>query len=374
MFNLSEYEGLARTTYKLDPAGVDAGWPASVAYTEGQGDVRHSRTQTKRGGYIELFAGGEGSVAGIELPIYFGRAAGSLTAVVVRAKHLTYSGLRPTVRVEMTQKNVTTPRRYGVILEETAASSVVENGGVEEKTTIMSGNMTQVDDGHVGFVVDFPKRTMQSVVGYSPVFNDLPSTGGVYSIRISNESKTSPAYYNHTLGVGIVEVTLIWGRPGDESFVQLGQSSEPVHCLALNPQSVTIPAGNSLPDGRDQNITWAGAVGERLGWSYDSGSGAYTLCAGRWDISSQILVSSSGEGVVEFKAVTTSGALLGFSRATVSPGGETTLSLSLLARLTSGQQVRFVLNSKVDGDVVVSGVTRSGNVRMVRVAPLEVRP
>lgn len=368
MFNLDKYEGLARTTYILDPATVDPGWTNSVSSVQGQGKVSRDITQNRPGGTIDLFAGGPDSKATIEIPVPFGNSARSLAAVVVNTERMTFNGMRPTARIEMVQRGVSAPRRAGLILEETGAAAITNDGSEEVKTMIMSGNMTQSNNAHVGFMVDFLDNTFAGHVGYSPVFLNMLSTSGVYSIRISNESKTSPAYYNHTLGVGLVEVTLIWNKPGKATEVMLGNTPSPVWISSVNPVSATVASGDSLPLGRDQVLTWQSVIGDSDGWTYNESTGWLTVQEGRWRIDASVTVETAGSGPIELRAMTTEGRVLSVSRAYANPGQAMTLSTGVLTALTHNQQVRFVLNNASSGSVSVSGDVRTGNFSLVRTA------
>lgn len=368
MFNLDKYKGLARTTYTLDPAAVDPGWVNSVSSVQGQGKVSRDITQNRPGGTIDLFAGGPESKAAIEIPVFFGNSARSLAAVVVNTERMTFSGMRPTGRIEMVQRGSSNPRRAGLVLEETGASAVTTDGSEEVKTMIMSGNMTQSENAHVGFMVDFLDNTFEGNVGYSPVFLNMLSTSGVYSVRISNESKTSPAYYNHTLGVGLVEITLIWNKPGKATEVMLGNTPSPVWISSVNPVSATVASGDSLPLGRDQVLAWQSVIGDSDGWTHNESTGWLTVQEGRWRIDVSVTVESSGSGPIELRAMTTDGRVLSVSRANVNPGQVMTLSTGVLTALTHNQQVRFVLNNASSGSVSVSDDVRTGNFSLVRIA------
>lgn len=216
MFNLDKWAGLVRTEYVLDGSTVDAAVLASMATVTGTGAVSVATPFTTPGGQLRLAVGATAGKATIILPPQLGNGAGgTLAAVAVEIAGISYTNLRPTLKAELIQQGSGDPKRYGIRNDEMGAHLIAYPGGagVETVKTVMAGNLVDQKDAACGMLYDFGAQSMQAHFGYSPASNAF-SMGGTWKLAISNETKASPAYYSHTLGIRQIRFTCIWGVPG----------------------------------------------------------------------------------------------------------------------------------------------------------------
>lgn len=217
MFNLDKWAGLARTEYVLDGSTADATVLAPMGAATGTGSVSVTTPLNTPGGQVRLAVGATSGKATLTLPPTFGNGTGgTLAAVLVEIVGISYTGLRPTFKAELVQQGSSDPKRYGIRNDETGAHIIAYPGGgaVEVVKTVMAGNLTDSKDAACGMLYDFGAQTMLGHFGYSPASSGF-LMGGTWKLAISNETKATPAYFGHTLGIRQVKLTCIWGVSGE---------------------------------------------------------------------------------------------------------------------------------------------------------------
>lgn len=210
MWNLDKWDGLARTTYVLDGSTVTQATVDGLKTVTGSGAVTVPSTVSTAGGQVRLGTGATAGTAGVTFPRAFAGAA--VKAVVVDVQGIAVEGLRPTFRAQLAQG----ARRAGVLFDELGAHVTADGQSV----TVMGGNMTYSRDGACGVLVDADAGTMQGHYGYSVAQVPL-ALSGTWSLLLSNETKDSPNYKNHVLGVRSASLTLIWDMPGGHTTTVL---------------------------------------------------------------------------------------------------------------------------------------------------------
>lgn len=212
MFDLTAFEGMARTRYVLDASCVSAATLAANSTVSGAGTVTLSPLNVA-GGRITMSTGSN-DMATVTYPVQFGSTQRSVLAWMVEVEGLSTNGIRGTVRVEAAQTagSGNTGLAWsdnGVRMNTTAPDVTLP--------TIQEGSFQDMSNGRAGVLVDASGGTT-SAVAYGYLGGTMVRTGqGVHTAGFLSGRIRSVGATPGTAEVSFrrLTVTVIWGVPGD---------------------------------------------------------------------------------------------------------------------------------------------------------------
>lgn len=250
MWNLDKWDGLARTTYVLDGSVVTQGTVDGMKTVTGTGAVTVPATPPQ----VRLSVGATAGTAQLTFPRTISSA--DVAAVIVNVQGITITGLRPTFRAQLAQAG----RRAGVLFDEMGAHLTAES----QQATLMNGNMTYSADGACGVLADFATGKIRGHYGYSVgELGFIPD--GSWTVLLSNETKDTPNYKNHTLGFRSASLTVIWNLPGGEHVASSG-GVVPADTAAANRAEAAATRAEAVTTDLDQAMRTAVAEADALQW------------------------------------------------------------------------------------------------------------
>lgn len=214
VFNLDKYAGLARTEYIVDASVISSAVLASMVANTGGATTELAPTLVTPGGRILMSAPASADKSVLTIPVTFGNVGGSLKAWMVELSGLFCNTSRPTLQLRASSNSSETKYNglkwdsSGVILEAIDESSTYNSQVAKE------GNFFTTDRTDMGFLVDYQNPTVKSLqghFGYARVAQELVSTQGTHSVRLTNIGGTSPS----VIGFKQLKLTCFWGTHGE---------------------------------------------------------------------------------------------------------------------------------------------------------------
>lgn len=217
-WNLDKYYGLMRSEYVVHSAMTAPSFIADNTTTTGSGGISTPTIMTAPGNSISLTTGATEGTTKLTLPPRFGQQSGSMKAVMVEVTGIGFEGLRPTFKVHLEQQASSNPREFGILLDEQGGHVRAKTSTDETLSAAMISNILEIENGAVGFLMEFSEGTSADLYGHvahSESGLHLPAAGGTYRVVLSNETKDSPNYKDHSVSFKQVKLTLVWNFPGD---------------------------------------------------------------------------------------------------------------------------------------------------------------
>lgn len=194
----SKYVGLGCSSFVFD--GTVSATPVSGVEVSGSGTL--SLVPLVSGGGLSLAVGAHPGAVAYTLPA---SVRDGVRAVRLIVDGISHTGLRPTLKM-FAKVGV---NDVGIRSDEMGVWLV---SGTAE-LCLMKGNLVAAADGYATIDVDFRQKKVTGMYGGST--GSLPMNfTGVTSFSVSNETKSSPAYANHSATLKRVAAQVVWNRPG----------------------------------------------------------------------------------------------------------------------------------------------------------------
>lgn len=212
-FDLSKYEGLAKTLYYIDGSTVGSG---IIQYTNTPSQVSVDTNLNSPGGKISLTSSTSSSPVSVEFPYQFGSTLWSIRAAIIEVFNLSSSTEVPSsLSVEIYRSGV----KHSSIWDSSGFGlETQESTGDVYKTLYKKGSFTGFT-GDAGTMVEWPP---QNYIGsdfprisgqFGGCYNEHKKSTlqGLYKARIRLVGNT-----NSVVSFRQMKLTLIWNTPGDE--------------------------------------------------------------------------------------------------------------------------------------------------------------
>lgn len=203
-FDMTRFEGLARTSYYIDGSTVGS---RLANYTTTPDGVSADSNLNTRGGKITLTSESPSSPAFVEFPAQFGNTSDSIRAASLEVFGLSSSTIAPTsLSLEIYRSGV----RHASVWDASGFGlRSQESSGVEDSSLYKAGNFAGFT-ADAGVFCDFETRIISGQFGGCFNSHQKAAIQGLYKARISLHGSSSSVVSFRQL-----KLTLVWNAPGD---------------------------------------------------------------------------------------------------------------------------------------------------------------